>query len=112
GHRYDWEGAIVWLSSSTATTAANIVAICPSAHGDWDCSTSFTLSGTHTLVEYLSLFPLNHSMELPTIVRGMQPLIAYESLPAAALSTLENCDLGNAIVPLVDAAFTNNLAAA
>jgi hypothetical protein len=33
GHRHDWEGVIVWLSSSTATTAANIVAVCPSAHG-------------------------------------------------------------------------------
>jgi hypothetical protein len=29
GHRHDWEGVVVWLTSSTATTAANIVAVCP-----------------------------------------------------------------------------------
>lgn len=39
GHRHDWEGVIVWLSSSTSTSAENIVAVCPSAHGGWDCST-------------------------------------------------------------------------
>ena len=29
GHRHDWEGVIIWLSSSTATTRANILALLP-----------------------------------------------------------------------------------
>lgn len=33
GHRHEWEGVIVWLNSATSTTAANIAAVCPSAHG-------------------------------------------------------------------------------
>ncbi|EHK98223.1 hypothetical protein M7I_5990 [Glarea lozoyensis 74030] len=47
GHRHDWEGVIIWLNSATSTTAANIAAVCPSAHGGWDCATSgYTLTGT------------------------------------------------------------------
>jgi hypothetical protein len=42
----------------------------------------------------------------------MQPLIAWESLTAAAISTLETYDFGSAIVPFVPATFDNNLAAA
>lgn len=61
GHRHEWEGVIIWLSSATATTAANVVAVCPSAHGGWECSTTdYTLSGTSPLVKYESIWPINH----------------------------------------------------
>lgn len=39
-------------------------------------------------------------------------MIAYESLPAAALTALENTDFGSANVPFKDANFQNNLAQA
>jgi hypothetical protein len=113
GHRHDWEGVIVWLSSATATTAANILAVCPSAHGGWDCSTDgFTLTGTSPLIDYESIFPLDHAMGLTTTVGGTQPLIAWESLPAVAQSALSTTDFGSAIVPFIDAHFATNLAAA
>lgn len=113
GHRHDWEGVIVWLSSSTATTAANILAVCPSAHGDWDCSTDgYSLSGTGPLIDYESIWPVDHSCGLTSTVGGQQPLIAWESLPAAASSALDTTDFGSAIVPFNDANFLNNLAAA
>lgn len=112
GHRNDWEGVIIWLADSTSTTAENIVAVCPSAHGGWDCSTDgYTLSGTGALIDYQSIWPIDHSCGLTTTVGGQQPLIAYESLPAAALSSLTTYDFGSAIVPFTDP-FTNNLAAA
>ncbi|KUJ20716.1 npp1 domain-containing protein [Mollisia scopiformis] len=113
GHRHDWEGVIIWLTSSTATTAANIVGVCPSAHGNWDCSTDgFTLSGTAALIDYESIWPLDHSCGLTTTVGGTQPLIAWESLPTVAQTALDDTDFGSAIVPFIDAHFTTNLAAA
>jgi len=111
GHRHDWEGVVVWLSSSTATAAANILAVCPSAHGKWDCSTDgYTLSGTSPLIKYQSIWPLDHSCGLTTTVGGQQPLIAWEDLPAVAQTALEDTDFGSAIVPFIDAHFTTNLA--
>ncbi|CZR61222.1 probable NPP1 domain protein [Phialocephala subalpina] len=113
GHRHDWEGVIVFLTSETSTTAANIVAVCPSAHGDWDCSTDgFTLSGTSPLIKYESIWPLDHSCGLTSTVGGQQPLIAWESLPTVAQTALDDTDFGSAIVPFIDAHFETNLAAA
>ena len=43
---------------------------------------------------------------------GQQPLIAWESLPAAAKTALTNTDFGSADVPFKDANFANNLAKA
>ncbi|KAJ6578720.1 putative NPP1 domain protein [Mycena vulgaris] len=113
GHRHDWEGVIVWLSSATATSTANILAVCPSAHGGWDCSTSgYSLTGTSPLIQYSSVWPVNHAMGLTSTVGGTQPLISWESLPAAAQSALTTTDFGSAITPMIDAHFATNLAAA
>jgi len=111
GHRHDWEGVIIWLTSSTATTADNIVAVCPSAHGGWDCSTDgYSLSGTGALIMYESIWPLDHATGLTTTVGGQQPLIAWESLPTVAQTALDTTDFGSAIVPFIDAHLTTNLA--
>lgn len=81
GHRHDWEGVIIWLSDATGTDASNIEAVCPSAHGGWDCSTDgFTLDGTSSLIKYESIWPVNHSCGLTTTVGGTQPLVAWESM--------------------------------
>jgi hypothetical protein len=80
-----------------------------SAHGAWDCSTGFTLSGTSPLIEYKASGVENHSNQLTTTVGVMQPLIAWESLPVLAQTALENTDFGSAIVPFIDAHFTTNL---
>jgi hypothetical protein len=81
GHRHDWEGVIVWLSDSSSTDASNIVAVCPSAHGGWDCTTDgYTLDGTAPLIKYESVWPVDHSCGLTTTVGGTQPLVAWESL--------------------------------
>lgn len=113
GHRHDWEGAIVWLKSATSTSADNVVAVCPSQHGDWACTTTgFTLSGTRALIEYQSIFPLDHALYTTSTAGGSQPLVAWESLPSAAQSALQTTDFGSANVPFKDSTFSNNLAAA
>ncbi|KAK0112846.1 hypothetical protein ONS95_014571 [Cadophora gregata] len=113
GHRHDWEGVIVYLSSSTSTDASNILAVCPSAHGGWDCATSgYSLTGTSPRIKYESIFPVNHACGLTTAVGGTQPLIAWQSLPAAARTALENTNFGDANVPFKDANFEANLAKA
>ncbi|CAD6455626.1 c5018808-7e66-4fb2-98f2-53bdab297803 [Sclerotinia trifoliorum] len=109
GHRHDWEGVILWLSSSTSTAASNIVAVCPSAHGGWDCTRNqYTLSGTAPLIKYEGIWPLDHSCGLTSTKGGRQPMVAWESLPAAAQSALENTDFGKANVPFKNANFENN----
>ena len=112
GHRHDWEGVIVWLSDSTSTTADNIVAICPSGHGSWDCTTKFSLDGTSPLIKYYSVWPVNHQCGTTSTVGGIQPLIAWESLPVVAQEALDSTDFGDANVPFIDSHFTSNLAAA
>ncbi|QKX54856.1 uncharacterized protein TRUGW13939_01946 [Talaromyces rugulosus] len=113
GHRHDWEGVIVWLSSASSTDASNVVAVCPSAHGDWDCTTSsYTLSDSHPLIKYESIWPVDHSCGLTTTVGGTQPLIAWESLPTVAQTALDTTDFGSANVPFNEDHFTSNLAAA
>lgn len=113
GHRHEWEGVIIWLSSATSTTAANIVAVCPSAHGAWDCTTTgFTLSGTGPLIKYQSVWPVNHQMFQTTTKGGKQPLVAWESMSTAVRSALESADFGSATVPFKESTFAENLAKA
>ncbi|KAL2826030.1 necrosis inducing protein [Aspergillus pseudoustus] len=110
GHRHDWEGVVVYLSSATSTSASNVIAVCPSAHGNWDCSTSdFTLSSSHPLIKYFNIWPLDHQMGLTDTVGGTQPLVAWESLTDAARTALEDTDFGDATVPFKDATFASNL---
>ncbi|KAH8430904.1 NPP1 family protein [Aspergillus melleus] len=113
GHRHDWEGVIVWLSDASSTSADNVLAVCPSAHGGWDCSTDgYTLQGTRPLIKYESVWPVNHQCGLTSTVGGEQPLVAWESLPAVAQKALEDTDFGDGNVPFKDANFENNLAKA
>ena len=110
GHRHDWEGVIVWLSDSTSTSSDNIVAVCPSAHGGWDCSTDgYTLDGTSPLIKYSSTWPVNHQCGLTTTVGGTQPLIAWESLPSVAQDALDTTDFGDANVPFNEGNMDSNL---
>ncbi|KAI5364504.1 Putative necrosis inducing protein [Septoria linicola] len=110
GHRHDWESIVVWLSA--ASTSATIRGVAASAHGDYDTTTSPNLSGTSPLIRYFSTFPVNHQLGFTSTQGGQQPLIAWESLPSAARTSLENTDFGDANVPFKDANFQNNLAKA
>ncbi|KAL3443770.1 necrosis inducing protein-domain-containing protein [Aspergillus insuetus] len=113
GHRHEWEGVIIYLSDASSTSADNILAVCPSAHGDWNCDTDgFSVSGTHPLIRYYSVWPVNHQMGLTDTVGGTQPLVAWESLTEAARTALENTDFEDATVPFKEGTFAGNLGAA
>ncbi|KAJ3054239.1 hypothetical protein HK097_002355 [Rhizophlyctis rosea] len=104
GHRHEWEGVIVFLKSSSSTAASNIVAVCPSAHGDWNCKTSgYSVRNSGPLIRYISVWPINHQMAFTGIAGGQQPLVA---------TALSNTDFGDATVPFKDATFQNNIAKA
>jgi hypothetical protein len=90
GHRHDWEGIVVWLSSESSS--ASLVGVAASAHGDWDFKANPALSGTSPLIEYISYFPLDHQLAFTSTVGGKQPLIAWESLPVVAQLALANTD--------------------
>ncbi|WQF81943.1 Putative necrosis inducing protein [Colletotrichum destructivum] len=109
GHTHDWENIVVWLSA--ASESATVLGVSVSAHGDYDKKTSgisYT-STTHPRVGYRSIFPVNHQMIFTSDQGGQQPVIAWESLPAAARTALENTDFGSANVPMKEGNFVNNL---
>ncbi|CAG8252579.1 unnamed protein product [Penicillium nalgiovense] len=110
GHRHDWEGVIIWLSDSTSTSASNVLAVCPSAHGGWDCTTDgYTLDGTSALIKYESIWPVNHSLGLTTTVGGTQPLVAWESMSTVVQDALDTTDFGSGNVPFNEPNFAANL---
>ncbi|GJD01520.1 NLP1 protein [Colletotrichum higginsianum] len=109
GHTHDWENIVVWLSA--ASESATVLGVSVSAHGNYDKKTSgisYT-STTHPRVGYRSIFPVNHQMIFTSDQGGQQPVIAWESLPAAARTALENTDFGSANVPMKEGNFVNNL---
>ena len=111
GHRYDWENIVVWLENPDAATPT-LLGVAASAHGNYQDNTSPSLSGTSPLISYESTWPLDHQLAFTSTVGGQQPLIAWESLTAAAQETLNTFDFGSAIVPFTDADFQSNLAKA
>lgn len=108
GHRHDWENAVVWLSSFSAS--ATIAGMSVSGHGSYETSTSPNLENDQIpLVGYTSNWPVNHQLIFTDNEGGFQPLIAWESLPEAARTALTNTDFGSANVPFKDSNFNNNL---
>ncbi|KAI4617015.1 uncharacterized protein J4E87_008527 [Alternaria ethzedia] len=107
GHRHDWENIVVWLSAQSTTATIRGVAI--SAHGDYDKVTNPSLTGTRPRIGYRSIFPVNHQLIETTTQGGEQPLIAWDSMTAAARSAIENTDFGSATPSFRDSNFGNYL---
>ncbi|KAH6955440.1 necrosis inducing protein-domain-containing protein [Fusarium avenaceum] len=107
GHRHDWENAVIWLSSES--TSATVVGMAVSQHGGYDRRASGTFSGNSPLVGYTANWPTNHQMIFTNDQGGQQPLIAWESLTAAARTSLTSTDFGSANVPFKDGSFESNL---
>ncbi|KJX99393.1 putative necrosis and ethylene inducing peptide 2 precursor like protein [Zymoseptoria brevis] len=100
GHRHDWEGIVVWLSDAKAS--ATLLGVAASAHGEYDAQKPPLLptsGGTHPLIRYFSVFPLNHQLGFTSVKGHERPLIAWEELTDAARKALEDTDFGSATVP-------------
>ncbi|KAI1874099.1 uncharacterized protein JN550_002678 [Neoarthrinium moseri] len=111
GHRYDWEGIVVWLSDDTAD--GTLLGVAASYHGDYETSKTPDLSGSGPLIKYYTAYSiLDHSMGFTDTVGGQQPLIAWDSMPTVAQEALANKDWGDANVPFIDSNFESNLAKA
>jgi hypothetical protein len=88
GHRHDWENVVVWLSSQS--TSATVTGVAISAHGDYQKEASPPFQGTSPKIGYMSIWPVNHQLIATNDLGGQQPLIAWESMTAAAKSAIEN----------------------
>lgn len=87
------EGIVVWLSP--ASTSATLLGVAASYHGDYTTSTSPATSDDHPLIKYYSEDDvLDHSCGFTDVVGGMQPLIAWDSLPTVAQEALADKDWG------------------
>ncbi|EDU43641.1 necrosis-and ethylene-inducing protein 1 precursor [Pyrenophora tritici-repentis] len=110
GHRHDWEGIVVWLSSYTETATVRGVAI--SAHGGYSKHPQPALQNGHPTIGYYSYYPLNHQLISTEEVGTWQPLIAWGNLTPAARKALQDTDFGAAEPPFKDGRFENHLAQA
>ncbi|KAK4546544.1 hypothetical protein LTR36_001761 [Oleoguttula mirabilis] len=111
GHRYDWEGVVIWLSEES--TVATLLGVAASYHGDYQTETDPDTDGDHPLIKYYSEdYILDHSCGFTDTVGGLQPLIAWDSMPTVAQEALADKDWGDANVPFIDANFDTNLAEA
>jgi hypothetical protein len=88
GHRHDWENIVVWLSAQS--TSATITGVAISAHGGYQKDSSPGLQGTSPKIGYISYFPVNHQLIATNDLGGQQPLIAWDSMTAAARTAIEN----------------------
>lgn len=88
GHRHDWENIVVWLSAQS--TSAMITGVAISAHGDYQKDSSPSLQGTSPKIGYISYYPVNHQLIATSDLGGQQPLIAWDSMTAAARTAIEN----------------------
>lgn len=110
GHRHDWENIVVWLSAESASATLRGVAI--SAHGDYQKETSPPLEGNHPKIGYRAIWPTNHQLIATSDLGGMQPLIAWESMTAAARTAIENTNFDKATPSFRDNNFESYLAEA
>ncbi|KAJ4319217.1 hypothetical protein N0V94_004006 [Neodidymelliopsis sp. IMI 364377] len=108
GHRHDWENVVVWLSAQSTTATVTGVAI--SAHGDYQKEASPPFQGTSPKIGYMSVWPVNHQLIATDDLGGQQPLIAWESMTAAARTAIENTDFGSATPSFRDSNFQSYLA--
>lgn len=88
GHRHDWENIVVWLSAQS--TSATLTGVAISAHGDYQKNASPPLQGTSPKIGYISYYPVNHQLIATDDLGGQQPLIAWDSMTAAARTAIEN----------------------
>lgn len=107
GHRHDWENIIVWLTSQSETATVRGVAI--SAHGDYQ-KVSGHFAGTRPKIGYISYWPVDHQLIDTDDQGGEQPLIAWDSMTAAARSAIEMTDFGDATPSFRDSNFQTYLA--
>ncbi|KAJ4985622.1 necrosis inducing protein [Stagonosporopsis vannaccii] len=108
GHRHDWENVVVWLSAQS--TSATITGVAISAHGDYQKESSPYLQGSSPKIGYISYFPVNHQLIGTNDLGGQQPLIAWDSLTAAARTAIENTDFGSATPSFRNSNFQSYLA--
>ncbi|KAF1930481.1 NPP1-domain-containing protein [Didymella exigua CBS 183.55] len=107
GHRHDWENIVVWLSDES--TSATVTGVAISAHGDYQKDSSPSFQGTSPKIGYISYYPVNHQLIATTDLGGQQPLIAWDSMTAAARTAIENTDFGSATPSFRDSNFQSYL---
>ncbi|KAH7367830.1 necrosis and ethylene inducing protein [Plectosphaerella cucumerina] len=104
GHRHDWEAAVIWINNP-AVANPTILGGSISGHGNFDNSRSVPTSSFyngHPLCRYyvdVAVFG-THRIGWTSNVGGIHSLVNWESLSAAARSSLESVNWGSANFPL------------
>lgn len=101
GHRYEWEGAVIWVNNPNVPDA-KMVGGAVSAHHGWKTTTNIagdvSFYQGHPLCKYYvdtAVFG-THRIGWTDKVGGLQPAVAWEQLPAPARNALLSTDWGHA----------------
>jgi hypothetical protein len=107
GHRHEWENAVVWLDSASTTAKFRGVAI--SAHGGYQKDVNAPRAGDKPKIGYMSVWPVNHQLIATDSQGGVQPLIAWGSMTAAARKSIETYNFDAATPSFRDSNFDSYL---
>ncbi|KAG5962581.1 hypothetical protein E4U58_003825 [Claviceps cyperi] len=101
GHRFEWEGAVIWLNNPSVNDP-QIVGAAVTAHHGWKRTTNIagdiSFHDGHPLCKYyvdVSVFG-THRMGWTSKMGGLQPAVAWEQLPSPARDALMNTNWGKA----------------
>jgi len=111
GHRHDWEHLVVFIDNPSVDEP-KILGVSASSHDGYAKTTSVpagSLAGTTILVNYESVWPLDHELSLTTKPGETQPLIMWDQLTDAARNALSTTDYGSALMPMTDFWFSPKL---
>lgn len=111
GHRHDWEGTVIWLSSNEPN--ATIVAASTSAHSGYTIQSPinevYVKDGVSVRIGYESHWPLDHQTDFTTEDGEFQPLIQWEQMTDAARDALETTSFGKADVMINNSNFERKM---
>ncbi|KAG6001710.1 hypothetical protein E4U21_003888 [Claviceps maximensis] len=101
GHRYDWEGAVIWIDNPLSENPV-ITGAAVSKHGGWEKTTNVAKTVSfhegHPLCKYWVDFDFvgTHRVGWTDKVGGLQPAVAWFELTDAARSALQDTNWGHA----------------
>lgn len=111
GHRHDWEHAVIWIDNPDVAEP-KIIGVAASSHSGYAKTTTVpagSLNGTSVLLNYESVWPLDHELSLTKKGGEYQPLIMWDQLTDAARNSLSSTDFGSALMPMTDFWFSGKL---
>ncbi|KAJ8059319.1 hypothetical protein OCU04_012280 [Sclerotinia nivalis] len=108
GHRNDWEHIVVWVNNPEVANPV-LIGAAASGHGDLKKTTNPQRNGDRLKVEYFTSLLKNHELQFTDTLGRDLPMMWYDFFPKDTKEILEKPVFGDAICPINDVNFAENL---